>query len=143
MSPSASVAAVDVVVVGAGIVGIAAACHLAEEGRSVLLLDRDEPARGASFGNAGAFAYSDVMPLASPGIIRKAPRWLLDPLGPLAIPPAYLPRIAPWLLRFWRASRTDRVTGSMVAQAAKVVAKQYGLDRHEVYARALALKERA
>ena len=118
MSPSASAAAVDVVVVGAGIVGIAAACHLAEEGRSVLLLDRDEPARGASFGNAGAFAFSDVMPLASPGIIRKAPRWLLDPLGPLAIPPAYLPRIAPWLLRFWRASRPDRVKGSMVAQAA-------------------------
>lgn len=118
MSPSASAAAVDVVVVGAGIVGIAAACHLAEEGRSVLLLDRDEPARGASFGNAGAFAFSDVMPLASPGIIRKAPKWLLDPLGPLAIPPAYLPRIAPWLLRFWRASRPDRVKGSMVAQAA-------------------------
>ncbi len=118
MSLSASAATVDVVVIGAGIVGIAAACHLAEEGRSVLLLDRDEPAKGASFGNAGAFAFSDVMPLASPGIIRKAPRWLLDPLGPLAIPPAYLPRIAPWLLRFWRASWPDRVKGSMVAQAA-------------------------
>ena len=118
MSLSASGTAADVVVIGAGIVGIAAACHLAEEGRSVLLLDRDEPAMGASFGNAGAFAFSDVMPLASPGIIRKAPKWLLDPLGPLAIPPAYLPRIAPWLLRFWRASRPDRVKGSMVAQAA-------------------------
>ena len=107
----------DVVVIGAGIVGIAAACHLAEEGRTVLILDRGEPARGASFGNAGAFAFSDVMPLASPGIMRKAPGWLLDPLGPLAIPPAYLPRIAPWLLRFWRASRPDRVRHSMVAQA--------------------------
>jgi len=38
-----------------------------------------------------------------------------------------------------RAAMADRP----VAQAAKAVAKQYGLDRHEVYARALALKERA
>ena len=58
------------------------------------------------------------MPLASPGIMRKAPGWLLDPLGPLAIPPAYLPQITPWLLRFWRASRPDRVRASLVAQAA-------------------------
>ena len=108
----------DVVVIGAGIVGIAVACHLAEDGHRVLLIDRDEPARGASFGNAGAFAFSDVMPLASPGIMRKAPAWLLDPLGPLAIPPAYLPEIAPWLWRFWRASRPDRVRASMMAQAA-------------------------
>ena len=108
----------SVVVIGAGIVGIAAACHLAEDGHSVVLIDRGEPARGASFGNAGAFAFSDVMPLASPGIMRKAPGWLLDPLGPLAIPPAYLPQIMLWLLRFWRASRPDRVRASMVAQAA-------------------------
>lgn len=111
-------AAIDVAVIGAGIVGIATACHLAEDGRHVLLIDRDAPARGASFGNAGAFAFSDVMPLASPGIMRQAPGWLLDPLGPLAIPPSYLPRIAPWLWRFWRASRPDRVRASMVAQAA-------------------------
>ena len=108
----------DVVVIGAGIVGIAAACHLVEDGRSVLLIDRDAPAHGASFGNAGALAFSDVMPLASPGIMRKAPGWLLDPLGPLAIPPSYLPRIAPWLWRFWRASRPDRARHSMLAQVA-------------------------
>jgi len=108
----------DVVVIGAGIVGIAAACHLVEDGRSVLLIDRNAPARGASFGNAGALAFSDVMPLASPGIMRKAPGWLLDPLGPLAIPPSYLPRIAPWLWRFWRASRPDRARHSMLAQVA-------------------------
>lgn len=109
---------VEVAVIGAGIVGIAAACHLAEEGREVLLLDRDEPARGASFGNAGAFAFSDVMPLASPGIMRQVPRWLVDPLGPLALPPAYLPRIAPWLWRFWRASRPAAAARSLQAQAA-------------------------
>jgi D-amino-acid dehydrogenase len=63
----------------------------------------------SSFGNAGALAFSDILPLASPGIIWKAPRWLLDPLGPLSIPPRYLPSILPWLVRFWWASRPDRV----------------------------------
>ncbi|CAH1653870.1 D-amino acid dehydrogenase small subunit [Hyphomicrobiales bacterium] len=109
---------VDVAVVGAGIIGVAAASFLQDDGRDVLLIDRGEPAHGASFGNAGAFAFSDILPLASPGIMRKAPRWLVDPLGPLTIPPAYLPQILPWLIRFWRASRPDRVRGVMVAQAA-------------------------
>ena len=108
----------DVVVIGGGIIGLAIASCLRQRGRSVLLLDRKGIALEASYGNAGAFAFSDVMPLASPGIMRKAPRWLLDPLGPLAIPPRYLPHIAPWLFRFWRASRPDRVRRSVLAQVA-------------------------
>ncbi|KMO37676.1 NAD(P)/FAD-dependent oxidoreductase [Methylobacterium aquaticum] len=98
----------EVVIVGAGIVGLASAHHLLAEGWRVRLIERGGVAEGASFGNAGALAFTDVLPLASPGILRKAPRWMLDPLGPLALPPAYLPRIAPWLLRFWRASLPDR-----------------------------------
>jgi D-amino-acid dehydrogenase len=110
--------AAEVAIIGAGIIGIAAACYLQDEGRSVLMIDRGEVATGASFGNAGAFAFSDVLPLASPGIIRKAPKWLLDPLGPLSVPPSYLPTILPWLVRFWRASRPDRVRAGMLAQVA-------------------------
>ncbi|MEH3145570.1 MAG: FAD-dependent oxidoreductase [Methylobacterium frigidaeris] len=107
----------EVAVVGAGIVGLACAFHLQAEGVSVRLIERGGVAEGASFGNAGALAFSDVLPLASPGILRRAPGWVLDPLGPLAIPPAYLPRIAPWLLRFWRASLPDRYARSLAVQA--------------------------
>ncbi len=106
------------VVVGAGIVGASIALRLREQGHDVLLIDRSGVAAEASRGNAGACAYSDILPLASPGIIRQAPRWLLDPLGPLSIPPAYLPRIAPWLWRFWRASQPQRVRASTQAQVA-------------------------
>lgn len=106
----------DVAIVGAGIVGLAVAATLQAEGRRVVLVDRRGPAEEASRGNAGAFAFSDILPLASPGMLRRAPRWLLDPLGPLSIPPAYLPQIAPWLVRFWRASRPDRVAASTRAQ---------------------------
>ncbi|BAQ48469.1 MULTISPECIES: NAD(P)/FAD-dependent oxidoreductase [Methylobacterium] len=98
----------EVAIVGAGIVGLATAHHLQAEGWRVRLIERGGIAEGASLGNAGALAFTDVLPLASPGILRKAPRWMLDPLGPLALPPAYLPRIAPWLVRFWRASLPDR-----------------------------------
>jgi D-amino-acid dehydrogenase len=114
----AGLASCDVLVIGAGIVGVAIAFRLQLERRSVVLIDREGVAAQASRANAGALAFSDVLPLASPGILRKAPRWLLDPLGPLAIRPSYLPRLAPWLLRFWRASRPDRVRASTAAQAA-------------------------
>src|ERR1700686_2563892 len=107
-----------VVVIGAGVIGVAMALRLQQEGRDVLLIDRECVAAQASRGNAGALAFSDILPLASPGILRKAPRWLLDPLGPLAIRPRYLPQLAPWLLRFWRASRRDCVRASTAAQAA-------------------------
>jgi D-amino-acid dehydrogenase len=110
--------ACDVMVIGAGIIGVAISLRLRQEGREVLLIDRECVAAQASRGNAGALAFSDVLPLASPGILRRAPRWLMDPLGPLAIRPRYLPRLLPWLFRFWRASRRDRVRAGTAAQAA-------------------------
>lgn len=79
----------QVVVIGAGVIGITTALELQRRGHSVLVLDRDGIAAQTSAGNAGAFAFSEVEPLATPGIMRKAPKWLLDPLGPLSIP-AYL-----------------------------------------------------
>ena len=108
----------DCIVIGGGIVGVCCALRLRQQGLDVLLIDRQGIAAEASQGNAGALAYSDILPLASPGIIRQAPRWLLDPLGPLSIPPSYLPRIAPWLWRFWRASQPQRVVHSTQAQVA-------------------------
>lgn len=108
----------DALVIGAGVVGTAIALRLQQEGRRVLVIDRERVAAQASRGNAGALAFTDILPLASPGILRQAPQWLLDPLGPLAIRPSYLPRLSPWLLRFWRASSHDRVRASTAAQAA-------------------------
>ncbi|MDQ3558893.1 MAG: FAD-binding oxidoreductase [Pseudomonadota bacterium] len=109
---------VDVAIIGAGIIGIAAAYKLQEAGRTVVLLDRKGVAEETSQGNAGAFAFSDVLPMASSKVLRKLPRWLGDPLGPLTIPPSYLPSIAPWLLRFWRAGWADKVQASIKAQSA-------------------------
>jgi D-amino-acid dehydrogenase len=108
----------DVAVVGAGIVGICAAAYLAEAGHRVTVFDRSGVCEETSSGNAAAFAFSDVLPLAQKGMMRNLPRWLADPLGPLAIPPSYLPHLLPWLLRFWRAGRPDRYEAGLAAQAA-------------------------
>jgi D-amino-acid dehydrogenase len=108
----------DVIVIGAGVVGLSAAIAAVASGLSVTVLDREGPAAGASAGNAGAFAFTDILPLASPGILKKAPKWLLDPLGPLTVPPAYALKIAPWMFRFWRACQPARVAHSTAAQTA-------------------------
>ncbi|MGB3876207.1 MAG: FAD-dependent oxidoreductase [Shinella zoogloeoides] len=107
-----------VVVIGAGVVGLSAAIALQARGLAVTVLEREGPAAGASAGNAGAFAFTDILPLASPGILKKAPKWLLDPLGPLSVPPSYALQIAPWMFRFWRACSASRVAHSMTAQTA-------------------------
>jgi glycine/D-amino acid oxidase-like deaminating enzyme len=108
----------DVVIVGAGIVGLATAYMLVEAGRSVLLVDRKGIAEETSRGNAGAFAFSDIMPMATKDVLRKLPRWLADPLGPFTVRPEYLMQIMPWMMRFWRAGWPDRIAAGVKAQAA-------------------------
>ncbi|WP_411956250.1 NAD(P)/FAD-dependent oxidoreductase [Arvimicrobium flavum] len=104
--------------VGAGIIGICTAACLAEAGCRVTVIDRTGICEETSSGNAAAFAFSDVLPLAQKGMLRHLPRWLADPLGPLAIPPAYLPWLAPWLWRFWRAGAPSNYEAALSAQAA-------------------------
>jgi glycine/D-amino acid oxidase-like deaminating enzyme len=98
-----------VVVIGAGIVGVCAAWQLLRRGVDVTLIDRDEPGLGCSFGNAGALSFGSVAPLAMPGILRDALTMLFDPAAPLRIPLSYLPKAAPWLHQFVRASHADDV----------------------------------
>jgi D-amino-acid dehydrogenase len=96
-------------VIGAGMVGIAAASFLQRDGHKVFVLDPGAPGEGTSFGNAGCLNGSSVVPMSMPGTIRNVPGWLLDPLGPLAIRWRYLPIVAPWLVRFIRAGAPERV----------------------------------
>ena len=96
-------------VIGAGIIGVAVASCLQCDGHEVFVVDPDEPGHGASFGNAGIFGTSSVVPMSMPGVLRQVPRWLRDPLGPLAIRWSYLPFVAAWLLRYIAAGRPERV----------------------------------
>ncbi|SDE50168.1 D-amino-acid dehydrogenase [Paracoccus isoporae] len=110
----------DVIVIGAGVIGLSSALALQARGLSVTVLDREGPAAGASAGNASCFAFSEITPLASPATLLKAPSWLMDPLGPLSVPPAYAWRIAPWMARFAAAALPHRVRRSTEAQTALI-----------------------
>ena len=119
----------DVIVIGAGVIGISAALELQTRGRNVQVIDPDGSGQGASFGNAGAFAFTDVLPLATPHIMRKAPLWLFDPLGPLSVPPAHSLHIAPWLWKFWRASRPINFAKAVSAQVSLMSLARAAHDR--------------
>ncbi len=107
----------DIVVIGAGIVGLAAACWLQRDGHRVTLLDPRVPGSGASSGNAGCFSPGSIVPLSAPGVLRQVPGWLLDRSGPLALRWRHLPRVAPWLLRFVRAGTAAGVEHQAAALA--------------------------
>ena len=96
-------------VIGAGVVGLSTALYLQRAGVQVTVLDPLGPAGGASFGNAGMLSPDTATPIAMPGMLRKVPGWLRDPLGPLAVRPTYFPRALPWLLQWVKAGRLDRV----------------------------------
>src|SRR3546814_245378 len=104
-----------IAVVGAGVVGICCALQLRREGHDVTVYDPEAPGTQTSFGNAGAISSQSCIPMAGPGTLKQVPGWLMDPLGPLAIRMAYLPRIAPWLMRFVAAGRRDRVLAQVKA----------------------------
>lgn len=109
------------IVIGAGIVGVSCALHLQRAGYRVRVFDTQPPGLGASFGNAGSISTGSVVPMALPGMVRQVPKWLLDPQGPLAVRWRYLPKAAPWLLKWLQASRRPVVDRAARAIAALVL----------------------
>jgi D-amino-acid dehydrogenase len=98
-----------IAVIGAGVVGLSTALYLRRSGRDVTIIDPLPPPGGASYGNAGMISADTSVPIALPGMLRKVPSWLTDPLGPLAVRPSYFPKALPWLMRWIAASRMPRV----------------------------------
>ncbi|MFN3207931.1 MAG: NAD(P)/FAD-dependent oxidoreductase [Roseovarius sp.] len=105
----------EVTILGAGIVGICTGLSLAERGVKVRIIDRDPPGQSTSFGNAGVISPWSVVPQSVPGVWKKVPGWLIDPLGPVAIRPGYLPQVAGWGLKFLSQGRESRVRKASAA----------------------------
>jgi glycine/D-amino acid oxidase-like deaminating enzyme len=98
----------EVVVIGGGVVGICTALYLQRSGRRVTVVEPSEPGWGASGHNGGVFNVGECIPTGTPGVLRGIPRMLADPQSALVFRYRYLPRLAPWLVRFIRASAPDR-----------------------------------
>lgn len=111
-------------VVGAGIIGTALAYQLQKRGRQVILLDKAEVGRGASFGNMASIAVTEFMPASRPSIWRQIPGWMLDPEGPIRVRPSYMPKLIPWFARFVAASRPSKLR-ALEAQGAALCKRVY------------------
>lgn len=85
--------------VGAGIIGVTSALALARQGQRVVVIDRQAPGLGASYGNAGHLATEQVFPIADASLLKRLPAMLMDPLGPLRLDWKYLPKALPWFTR--------------------------------------------
>lgn len=90
----------QIIVVGAGIVGVSCAIWLQRSGHEVTILDRAGPASGTSFGNAGVLAASAIVPVTTPGLMMRAPGMLFSPDAPLFLKWSYLPKLVPFLWRY-------------------------------------------
>jgi D-amino-acid dehydrogenase len=106
----------DVVVLGAGIVGVSIALHLQARGRSVALLDRRGAGEETSYGNAGLIERASVIPYAFPRELSSMIRYGLNRSAEAHYHPSFLPRIAPWLAQYWWHSSPSRL-----AQASKAM----------------------
>jgi D-lysine oxidase len=98
----------DVVVLGAGIVGICVALHLQKRSRAVVLVDRRGAAEETSFGNAGLIQREGVYPYGFPHDFGALFRYGLNRTIDAHYHPSALPKIAPFLWKYWHHSRPAR-----------------------------------
>lgn len=117
----------DVLILGAGIVGIATGIHLLKRGRSVTLVDKNQPGRETSYGNAGIIQREGVRPHAFPRDLHTLMQVGLHLSTAARYEPMALPRIAPPLLKYWWASSPEHYK-QVVQSYAPLIARS--IDTH-------------
>jgi D-amino-acid dehydrogenase len=122
----------DAVVLGAGIVGICVALHLQKRGRTVTLVDRRGAAEETSFGNAGLIQREGVYPYGFPHDFGALLRYGLNRTIDAHYHPSALPRLAPFLWRYWHHSRPAR-HAEVARRYAKLI--EHCVSEHETLAR--------
>lgn len=94
---------VDILIVGAGIIGTSIGAELARRGAKVCVIDKGTIGKGCSYGNAGWLTPCFSMPLPMPGMLLKSMKWMMNPEGPLYIKPSLSLDLAHWLYSFMKA----------------------------------------
>jgi D-amino-acid dehydrogenase len=100
----------SIVIIGGGVIGLSTAWYCARRGHRVTLLDRNPEQRdGCSFGNAGMVVPSHFVPLAAPGVVATALKWMWNPQSPLYIKPRLNRELLSWGWKFMRAANARHV----------------------------------
>ena len=103
----------SVIIIGAGVIGLSTAYYCARRGHRVTLIDRNPEQRdGCSFGNAGMVVPSHFVPLAAPGVVKTALKWMWNPESPLYIKPRLNWELMSWGWKFMRAANAQHVARS-------------------------------
>jgi D-amino-acid dehydrogenase len=102
-----------IAVIGGGVIGLCTAYFCAQRGHRVTVIDRgSESDLNCSYGNAGMITPSHFVPLAAPGAIRVALKWMWNPESPFYMKPRFDRRLVEWAWKFNRAATVDHVNKS-------------------------------
>jgi D-amino-acid dehydrogenase len=107
----------DVIVLGAGMVGVSVALHLQKRGRNVVLVDRRGAGEETSYGNSGLVQRGGVIPYTFPREFGVILSYAMNHRSDVVYHLSALPRLAPWLFRYWQNATPERIGRSAQALA--------------------------
>ncbi len=122
---------VDVIVLGAGVVGVCAALHLQQRGRNVALVDRRGPGEETSYGNAGLIQREAFLPYSFPAGLEKLVRYALNGEPEAHYQVSSLAGVAPALFKYWRNATPERIERTIRANRPLF---EHCLSEHEALA---------
>jgi D-amino-acid dehydrogenase len=99
----------EVIVIGGGIIGLCSAYYLQKEGHQVTIIDKSDISSGASFVNAGYITPSHFIPLASPGMITKGIKWMMNSSSPFYVKPRLNSDFLKWFWAFKKSATASKV----------------------------------
>ena len=129
----------DVIVVGAGCIGLMSAYCLQKSGRSVTVIDKNDITNGTSFGNAGLLSAFKKAPLSAPGAIPDTIKLMLKGESPASVHPTFDLHLYKWLLKFAASSTQARLKrtlalferyGQVSLDMYESMVKEDGMDFH-------------
>jgi len=118
----------DVIVLGAGMVGVGVALHLQQRGRDAVLVDRRAAGEETSYGNSGLIQREGVIPYTFPREFSTIPSYAMNHRRDAVYHLSALPRMVPWLFRYWQNAAPERIERSARALAPLMVRC---VDEHE------------
>ncbi|MGZ8509787.1 MAG: FAD-dependent oxidoreductase, partial [Chitinophagaceae bacterium] len=104
----------NVVVIGGGIMGLSSAYYLNRSGHKVTVIDKDDFSDNCSYGNAGYVCPSHFIPLATPGIVWKGLKWMLNSRSPFYVQPSFNSSLVDWGFKFVKSANQKNVAASAV-----------------------------
>ena len=117
----------DIIIIGAGIMGLTTAYELLKAGRKVTIIDESDITDSTSFGNAGLLSAFDKGPLANPGIVFNTLKLMLKGESPVNIHPTLDIKIYKWLWKFVNSANKDRLKRTLA------LFEKYGHISNDLY----------